>query len=460
MSAFHTRPYHAFLSYSHKDSEVARALHRWLETDAGFRIWFDENHLEAGSPVAARLAEQMSQCRGWLVLSSKDALASTWVRAERDQALHCLAQTPEFVLLNLRIDDCNIDQTWPALARFSWLDSPNGELTVATARQIIDRFDRRVWSGRQHDLRDIYVSRGWRPADLPVADTICQRLCDRQFRLRLVGDARDHTTFSADRVADLMSGCCAHLTILPARGAQGSPSIEDYKYFVRELDLSERLGIPQLLLADPGVALPAPLDGRTTRVDTTQLAATFGASVPEWLERFIEDLTPPPTPQHHFLAAEFGAGADRASRLREFIEAASGIPCAIGRDFEGQGLRGRIAESISSASVVIANLARSESGDPLGLAVNVNTCVEAGIAIGASQARTARGDAPIPIFLLAHAPLDETQRTARLPFMFRDSQVTWYSTEAEMIAHCRRILYPFRRRIMNYEFAREGEAGS
>jgi hypothetical protein len=46
----------------------------------------------------------------------------------------------------------------------------------------------------------------------------------------------------------------------------------------------------------------------------------------------------------------------------------------------------------------------------------------------------------------------EKGRTARLPFMFRDSQITWYSDEVELLAHCRRLLQPYRRRIMNYEF--------
>lgn len=34
MSSVSTRPYHAFLSYSHKDRDVAVKLHRWLTRDA------------------------------------------------------------------------------------------------------------------------------------------------------------------------------------------------------------------------------------------------------------------------------------------------------------------------------------------------------------------------------------------------------------------------------------------
>jgi len=87
MSRLSERPYHAFLSYSHKDRDTALRLHHWLTHVAGFQIWLDERHLKAGSSVATTLAEQMSACRNWIVLASQDAVASHWVEAERDQAL-------------------------------------------------------------------------------------------------------------------------------------------------------------------------------------------------------------------------------------------------------------------------------------------------------------------------------------------------------------------------------------
>ena len=105
MSTPSSRPYHAFLSYSHKDRDIALKIHHWLTRIAGFQIWFDENHLEVGSPVAARLAEQMASCRNWIVLASKNSISSSWVVAERDKALHIANEDSTFSLVILHIDD-------------------------------------------------------------------------------------------------------------------------------------------------------------------------------------------------------------------------------------------------------------------------------------------------------------------------------------------------------------------
>src|SRR6202041_3491595 len=149
MSSVSARPYHAFFSYSHKDSETALKLHRWLTRDVGFQIWFAENTLEAGARGAARLAEQMSSGRNWIVLASKNSITSAWVASERDQALHTATEQRDFTLVALRTDDCALGQAWPAFARFDWLDVPNGLLTQTVAREVIDRLDGRSWSGRQ-----------------------------------------------------------------------------------------------------------------------------------------------------------------------------------------------------------------------------------------------------------------------------------------------------------------------
>ena len=450
MNNLTTRPYHAFLSYSHKDRETALQLHRWLTRDAGFQIWFDESHLEAGSPVAARLAEQMSTCPNWIVLASKNSVSSAWVAAERDQALHCTTENRNFTLLALRADDCPLAQAWPSMGRFNWLDMPGGVLTPAIAREVIDRLDGRAWSGRQTGLRDIYVSRGWRPADRQFADAVCEGLCARKWLLRLVGDAPDQVSFSADRIREILSTCSGHLVILPRRASGGTPTEQDYRYMTREISLSTELGIPALLLGETDTPLPPSLAMAAVRLAPGEdYHGSWLAQPPEWLDIFMEELKAPPTPQHLFLAAEFKENIERVEHLREFVEALTGIPCHIGRDFEGQGLRDQIVSGIASASVVIANLASFGAKSSATAGVNLNTCVEAGIAVGAL---TARGNKPLPVFLTAQCSPDEKGRTAKLPFMFRDSQITWYSTEAELFGHCRRLLLPYRRRIMNYEF--------
>jgi hypothetical protein len=446
MDKLSDRPFHAFLSYSHKDREIALTLHRWLTRDAGFHIWFDENHLEVGCPVAASIAGQMSACRTWIALASRNSVVSDWVKPECDEAVHCATKNPNFRLIILRIDDCEI---WEGVSRFNWIEMPGGVLTPAIARDIIDRLDGRVWSGRQKGFRDIYISRGWRLPDKSFADAVCEAFCDRKWRLRLIGDMADHTDWDSNRIREILSSCSGHLVILPRR----SPTEEEYHFFLAEIALSTELGIPALLLAETDTPLPASLKIPVCRLVTAEeYHRSWLVKPPEWQEKFLENLIEPPAPQHLFLAAEFKDNVERVSHMRDFIEAVTGIPCHIGRDFEGQGLRDQIVSGLASASLVIANLGSfgvTTSDNP---DLNFNTCVEAGIALGASSARQFAGKKPLPVLLTAQSLPGEKGRTARLPFMFRDSQITWYSNEVELLAHCHRLLQPYRRRIMNYEF--------
>lgn len=446
------RPYHAFFSYSHKDRDAALKVYRWLTSYAGFQIWFDENHLEAGSPVATRLSEQMSTCRNWIVLASKNAVASAWVAAERDQALHCATENQDFSLVALRVDDCPLGQAWPSMARFNWLDMPGGVLTPAIAREVIDRLDGRAWSGWQTGLRDVYVSRGWRPADRLFADAVCEGLCARNWQLRLVGDAPDQAVFSADRIREIFSSCSGHLVILPRRASGSTPTEQDYRYIVRELAISADLGIPNVLLAEESTLLPPSLATSAVRLTHGEdYHGTWLIEPPEWLLGFIEELKAPAGKQHLFLASEFKENIERVARLRDLMEAVTGIPCHIGRDYEGTRLSDQILKGIASASVVIANVAIFEESAPGIIRLNLNACIEAGIAAGAL---TARGKEHPPVFLTVQRPPEEKDKTEKLPFMFRDWQITWYSSEAELLGNCRRLLLPYRRRIMNYEFTK------
>lgn len=455
MSNLLNRPYHAFLSYSHKDRDTALKLHQWLTNCAGFDIWFDENHLEAGSPVAARLAERMSACRNWIVLASKNSIASAWVAAERDQALHYAIEDRDFSLIALRTDDCQLGQAWPSLSRFNWLETPGGVLSFASAREIIDRLDGRIWSGRQVDLLDVFVSRGWKPADNFFADSVCIGFCNRKWKLRLIGDAIDQRSFSIDRIREIMSTCSGHLVILPYRGTGGTPTEQDYKYMISELSISSELGIPALVIAETDTPLPTSLANSAVRlIRGEDYYETWLNEPPEWFEVFMKELRNPPIEQHVFLSAEYKSNVETVARLREFVEAVTGLHCQIGRDYESKGLRDQIETGIASAMVVIANLGSIEKTESRPAILNLNTCVEAGIAIGANKIRISYGKKPLTLFMTCQSPTDEKDKTSSLPFMFRDDQVTWYSNEVELLGHCRRLLLPYRKRIMNYEFAR------
>jgi hypothetical protein len=224
---------------------------------------------------------------------------------------------------------------------------------------------------------------------------------------------------------------------------------------ISELSLSSELGIPALVLAETDTPLPSSLANSAVRlVRGEDYYETWLNEPPEWFEIFMKELKNPPTEQHVFLSAEYKSNVETVARLREFVEAVTGMPCQIGRDYESKGLRDQIETGIASAMVVIANLGSIEKTETKPAILNLNTCVEAGIAIGANKIRILYGKKPLTLFMTCQSTTDEKDKTSSLPFMFRDDQVTWYFYEVELLGHCRRLLLPYRKRIMNYEFAR------
>ncbi|HEY3473810.1 MAG TPA: hypothetical protein VGK56_04320, partial [Anaerolineales bacterium] len=69
---------------------------------------------------------------------------------------------------------------------------------------------------------------------------------------------------------------------------------------------------------------------------------------------------------------------------------------------------------------------------------NLNTCIEAGIAMGARRR----------LHLVARGPRQKP------PFMFRDQQVWYYNNDVELLGIIHNLVRPYRRRIINYELQR------
>lgn len=449
MNNLYNRPNNAFLSYSHKDRDIAKELYRWLTSDAGYKIWFDEHNFEAGSVVSTDLAKNMSKCRSWIVIASKNSITSSFVRIESEEALKHEIKNKDFRLIILRIDDCDIENEWESISRFNWLEMPGGTLTPQIALEIMNRLDGRIWSEQQTGFHDVYVSHGWREADLPFADAICRELCNPVWMLRLISDARDQAEYKDNRIRDIISNCGGHVLILPRRPA----TTEEYFFFIKEYDISTKLGVPTLLIAENDTQLPPPLNSSVHYLETKNVN-NWRLEPPGWLEKFRKELKKPKESNHVFLAAEYKENNQRVNQLREFIEAVTGLSCYIGQDFQGQELRDKIVSNISSASLVIANIANFDSTSEGVSGINLNTCVEGGIALGASKANKLSSKKSIPVFLTAMSPADMKGRTQKLPFIFRDSQIVWYSNEAILLGKCHRLLWPYRRRIINHEFVK------
>jgi hypothetical protein len=146
------------------------------------------------------------------------------------------------------------------------------------------------------------------------------------------------------------------------------------------------------------------------------------AGIPIWYDK--RNL--PPT-FYTFLATSFD-DEQRNLNIKQAIQHITAMPCIIGDKLPESHIRELIAEQISKASLVIADI----SDD------NINSCIEAGIAIGAGR----------PLRLIARAP------RGGVPFMLGNHEVFKYNDDAEMLAAIHRIAFPLRRRVINSELPR------
>jgi TIR domain len=476
MRSFSRRPYHYFISYSHRDISFATDLKKWLSDTAGLQIWFDQQDLRSGERVQADLATSISRCQGIIFLLSKNSLESKYVPDEMDQALAEKKEHPHFQIVLLRLDDCDIAGQWKSVRQLKWHDlaTPSGGsgtpagpiLGLRAAAEILCRthaYD--GWQRRQSELKEIYVSRGWRDGDEVFADEICRYLAVHG--LRLVGDLPDRGTTDPQRIAGIMQHCWGHVLVLPRRTSDLGPEAA-YKYFVLEKDLSSKLGLPRTLFTEPDCALPASFVDEAVIVSPAQLGGT-ASTAPDALQGaiydFVENLIKPRSELHAFFASEYRANDERNSLARAVIESTGTLPCYWGKDYRDMNIQGCIRDAIAAAKFVVADLtsddpmppespARSTSG---GSRVNVNACIEAAVAWGAN----------VRVLLLAAENPQTAQgpqegRTKHVPFMLRNARLDIYGDSVfslapgvEFLGAVHRAVLDdrkrFGRRVINYE---------
>jgi hypothetical protein len=115
----------------------------------------------------------------------------------------------------------------------------------------------------------------------------------------------------------------------------------------------------------------------------------------------------------------------------------------MGIDFSGEKLRQQIIDHIRTAQFLVADLGKAPNTADGGIEPNFNTCIEAGIAVGAG----------VQHYMLCRAPAAGS-KTDKLPFMFRDHQIHYYQDDAELLALAHKLSLPHRRRVINHELAR------
>ena len=91
------KPY-LFVSYSHADTQIVLPTIEALRVK-GYRIWYDEG-IKTGSNWRKMIVDKVSNCRQFIVFSSKSSIESKWVKREIE-----IADEKDKPIIRINIDD-------------------------------------------------------------------------------------------------------------------------------------------------------------------------------------------------------------------------------------------------------------------------------------------------------------------------------------------------------------------
>jgi len=454
-----SRRFHVFLSHAHADVGAVEHLQRWLER-AGLSVWHDSERMPGGALFPTELAAAIADSRSVIVVVTRASLESGWVLQECNHAMVQTVNDPQFAIVPVVLDDAAPDATnlGSLLLARSAVRASGGRPTgpeasrllrslhgirdavpaVELKARIVESLATRSGSeasplvGAHHPV--FYVTSGWRRT--PEERRLREQVGAWFPGSTLVGDAEDHATTDATRVKAILSGCDGHVIALPRRG-DGRLSSPEYRSLCAEIGWARELGVPRLYVLQDGVDIGdierAP-DGPCVVASASD--PDIAGRIQEWCDVVRRSSGGGRFPHYVFVATDYDDLVVQDHVVRH-VSQITGLPCLVGRDFSGRRPSNKIECAIRAASLVIANIVSEGSGaQPR---VNWNTCIEAGIALGAGR----------PLHVIARRARGETWSIHdSIPFMLRSDDVSTYADDAELVALVHRLTRPYRRRLI------------
>lgn len=422
----HKRKFFSFISHAHADKGIVDQIESWLTNTAGLPVWYDSRFLPSGAKIASELGKAIEDCRSTIIVLSRRSVESGWVKEEFDASVDQRAQSKDaFKIIPIRIEECEVPSF---LQTTKWIDiSKTGFNLDVASDLLLDLYDVDV-DLELGSYRDIYVSRSWHefPESEPLlGNAVCEVAV--KFGFRLVGDSPDQQGFDKNtRVKDIISSCSGLIAILPDRGG-GKTS----KYILQEIEIASALNLPYVIVAENTVTIPEPLSEKAIEVVLLERSAidqniNLSNRLAPAISNLKDQWQTPPNPHYVFYGTDFDQQHQhRIKLIRRLIQRVSAMRCMMGEDIRQGQIQQEIKNRIMGAFMVVADITEE----------NLNTCIEAGIALGARR----------PLHLVAYGPRHKP------PFMFRDQQVWYYDNDVELFGIIHNLVRPYRRRIINYE---------
>jgi hypothetical protein len=118
-----------FLSHNSADKPIAERIAAQL-TEHGLEVWFDKWEIVAGESLSDRIEDGLKRASAFLILMSPNSMSSHWVREELRAALDRRRKEPDFRLIPVLLQACDIP---PMLADYKYVDWQKDEAAAIVA---------------------------------------------------------------------------------------------------------------------------------------------------------------------------------------------------------------------------------------------------------------------------------------------------------------------------------------
>ena len=413
------RPYHTLISSKYVDKKIAHDLYTWLFEVARIPVWYDLRNLPVSSNIDTEFPTIIGQCRSIILLLSRDSVTSEGLKKQYNHAADHKKKYNEFRILPVRIDDCDLP---PYMDIDNSIDLNDSKLDLETANELLfSLYYNDI--GAEFEKPEIYVSRTWREnKESELANYVCKQLISKGFRL--IGDSKDREGYDEERIKSIISSCGELVSILPDRG-RGTTST----YMVEEIEIALDFKMPCLIVTEPNVQLSEQLERLAIRLAPESIR-NIGEShdLHTSITTLREEWKNPAQPHYVFFATDL-ENKKRNRWIKEHIQRITCMECIIGDDIKEVPLLETIIAKISRAFMIIADISEE----------NINTVIEAGIAIGKGFKEN--------LHLIKKGPRQKP------PFMFSDKQILYYADDLELFGLVHSIAFQYRRRVLNYEIS-------
>lgn len=129
-----------FLSHNSKDKLAAEKIGRLLLNN-GIDVWFDKWEIYAGESLTTKIEEGIKECSSFVILLSEKSVKAKWVKEELKIAIQRRLSEPDFILIPILLEQCEIPSFLKDYVYINWKTNENNpeESLLRALKRVSDK---------------------------------------------------------------------------------------------------------------------------------------------------------------------------------------------------------------------------------------------------------------------------------------------------------------------------------